>query len=46
MHLDRLIAVRKCQQGVCVTVDDTLYSVTPETASEFFETQIRAMLAK
>ena len=26
----------KCQQGVCVTVDDTFYSVTPESVDEFF----------
>ncbi len=26
----------KCQLGVCVTVDDEFYSVTPETVNEFF----------
>ena len=26
-----------CQQGVCVTVDETFYSVTPETVCTFFE---------
>ena len=26
----------KCQQGVCVTVDDTFFSVTPDTVEEFF----------
>lgn len=31
-----------CQQGVCVTVDDAFYSVTPESANEFFEAQIKA----
>ena len=25
-----------CQKGVCVTVDDKFYSVTPETVEEFF----------
>jgi NADH:ubiquinone oxidoreductase subunit E len=30
----------KCQQGVCVTVDDKFYSVTPETVDEFFEKNI------
>ncbi len=30
----------KCQQGVCVTVDDKFYSVTPETVDEFFEENI------
>lgn len=32
----------KCQQGVCVTVDDTFYSVSPETAVEFFENEVLA----
>lgn len=31
----------KCQQGVCVTVDDEFYSVTPDTAEEFFEKNIK-----
>ncbi len=26
----------KCQLGVCVSIDDTVYSVTPETVGEFF----------
>ncbi len=32
----------KCQQGVCVTVDDVFHSVTPETTKEFFEKEILA----
>ena len=31
-----------CQQGVCVTVDGELYSVSPETAKSFFEEYILA----
>ncbi len=30
----------KCQQGVCVTVDDEFYSVSPETVGEFFEENV------
>ena len=30
-----------CQQGVCVTVDDVFYSVTPDTVEEFFENNIK-----
>ena len=30
----------KCQEGVCVTVDDDFYSVSPETVNDFFQTQI------
>ena len=26
----------KCQEGVCVTVEDTFYSVSPETVDAFF----------
>ena len=32
----------KCQQGVCVTVDEEFHSVTPETVQEFFENNIKA----
>ena len=32
----------KCQLGVCVTVDDKFYSVTPDTVKEFFEKEIKA----
>ncbi|MCQ2543472.1 MAG: NAD(P)H-dependent oxidoreductase subunit E [Lachnospiraceae bacterium] len=32
----------QCQKGVCVTVDDEFYSVTPDTVNEFFENQIKA----
>ena len=31
-----------CQQGVCVMVDETLHSVTPETVEEFFANEILA----
>ena len=30
----------KCQQGVCVTVNDTFYSVSPESVAEFFTGEI------
>jgi len=29
-----------CQYAVCVVVDDTLYSVRPETTEEFFNNEI------
>ena len=29
-----------CQNGVCVTVDGELFSLTPETTGEFFEKDI------
>ena len=32
----------QCQQGVCVTVNDTFFSVTPDTVSDFFNTEVLA----
>lgn len=32
----------KCQQGVCVTVGDNFFSVSPDTVNSFFETEILA----
>lgn len=31
-----------CKNGVCVTVDDKKYSLTPETTDEFFATEVLA----
>ena len=30
----------KCQLGVCVTIDEAFYSVSPETCQDFFEKEI------
>lgn len=30
----------QCQNGVCVSVDDNLFSVTPDTVAQFFESEI------
>lgn len=30
----------KCQQGVCVLVDDEFHSVSPETVVEFLQTAV------
>lgn len=32
----------RCQEGVCVTVDDVFHSVSPDTVNEFFEKEIKA----
>ena len=34
----------KCQQGVCVTVDDVFFSVAPETVDAFFEENVATKL--
>ena len=42
VELGGTFCMGKCQQGVCVTVDGEFYSVTPETAEEFFEQNVKA----
>lgn len=47
-HLDNQVqlagtfCLSNCQQGVCVTVDDALYSVSPDTVEAFFNEQVLA----
>lgn len=31
----------QCQKGVCVSVDDVVYSVTPETTEAFFNEHVK-----
>ena len=42
VELGGTFCVGKCQQGVCVTVDDNFFSVTPETVHEFFSKEVIA----
>ena len=42
VELGGTFCMGKCQQGVCVTVDDAFHSVTPEDVHEFFEKNIKA----
>lgn len=42
VELGGTFCMGNCQSGVCVTVDDDFYSVSPETVREFFETAIKA----
>ena len=42
VELGGTFCMGKCQQGVCVTVNDVFYSVTPETVEEFFAKEILA----
>ena len=44
IELGGTFCMGKCQQGVCVTVDDELFSVSPETTREFFEKNVKAKL--
>ena len=42
VELGGTFCMGKCQQGVCVTVDDNFFSVTPDTVKEFFDKEIKA----
>lgn len=42
VELSATFCMGRCQQGVCVTVDDEVFSVSPQTTEEFFNTQIKA----
>lgn len=41
VELGGTFCMGKCQKGVCVTIDDTFYSVSPETVAAFFEKEIK-----
>ena len=41
VELGGTFCMGNCQKGVCVTVDDAFYSVTPETVEEFFQTNVK-----
>lgn len=42
VELGGTFCMGKCQQGVCVTVDDAFHSVTPETVKAFFKKEVLA----
>lgn len=44
VELGGTFCMGKCQQGVCVTVDDKFYSVKPETVNEFFEKEVKVRI--
>ncbi|MBQ9449382.1 MAG: (2Fe-2S) ferredoxin domain-containing protein [Acholeplasmatales bacterium] len=44
VSLNGTFCMGKCQQGVCVTVEEQMFSVSPETVDEFFEKEIKAKL--
>ena len=45
IELGGTFCMGKCQQGVCVTVDGALFSVSPESVKDFFEKQVKAKIA-
>jgi NADH:ubiquinone oxidoreductase subunit E len=42
VELGGTFCLGKCQQGVCVMVDEDFHSVTPENVTEFFNNAIAA----
>lgn len=40
VELGGTFCMGKCQLGVCVTIDEAFYSVSPETCQDFFEKEI------
>lgn len=42
VELGGTFCMGKCQQGVCVTVDDQFHSVSPDTVNDFFQNEILA----
>lgn len=41
VELGGTFCMGKCQEGVCVTVDDRFFSVSPDTVDGFFENEIK-----
>ena len=41
VELGGTFCLGECQKGVCVTVNDEFFSVTPDTVNEFFEKNVK-----
>ena len=46
VELSGTFCMGKCQQGVCVSVDDKFHSVTPDSVKNFFDENILSVLKK
>ncbi len=44
INLGGVFCMGRCQQGVCVTVDDAFFSVSPDTMKGFFEENVLGKL--
>ena len=40
VELSGTFCMGRCQEGVCVTADDEFFSVSPDTADDFFNKEI------
>ena len=41
VELGGTFCMGECQEGVCVTINDEFFSVTPDTVNEFFEKNVK-----
>lgn len=46
IELKGSLCMGNCQAGVCVSIDDEIHSVTPETVEKFFEEEVKRKLHK
>ena len=44
VELGGTFCMGRCQDGVCVTVNDEFFSVSPATVSEFFEKEVMSRI--
>lgn len=44
ISLNGSFCMGECEKGVCIKVDETPFSVTPETADAFYEKEIKGRL--
>ena len=42
VELGGTFCIGNCQQGVCVTIGDKFFSVTPDTVNDFFSKEVLA----
>lgn len=42
VELGGTFCMGRCQEGVCVTIDDEFFSVSPETVKDFFNENVLA----
>lgn len=44
VQLGGTFCLGRCQEGVCVMVEDAFYSVSPDTVEDFFKNEVVAKL--
>lgn len=44
VELSGTFCIGRCQEGVCLTIDDEFFSVSPENVEEFFEKNVLSVV--